>query len=79
MAERQPRHKRESAAERILRQHDETTRKASRSSSRGKEMLDRAATTQLDAANTQKTFADAQNAVSRAGQAGLEELGRVQA
>ena len=38
MVERQPQH-RESAAARILREHEETTGRASRSSSRGRDAL----------------------------------------
>ena len=44
MAERRPRH-RESAQDRILREHDETYERASRSSSRGKEAIGRAQAT----------------------------------
>ena len=46
MAQR-PNRNRESAAQRILREHEETAARASRSSSRGKDAMDRAAATEM--------------------------------
>ena len=66
MAERQPRHQRESAAQRILREHDETTRRASRSSSRGERTLAKTGETVRSARELQTQYTEAEDRINAA-------------
>ena len=75
MAERRPRH-RETAESRILREHDETTRKASRSSSRGERTLLKSAGTSRSARELIANHAEAEDRITGAAQAGLKSYQR---
>ena len=75
MAERRPRH-RETAEARILREHEETTRKASRSSSRGERTLLKSAGTSRSARELINSHAEAEDRITGAAQSGLKAYQR---
>ena len=62
-----------------MREHEETTRKASRSSSRGDRVIKSASQTERAARNVTKTYMDAEDRITAAGEVGLERVGQIMA
>ena len=62
-----------------MREHEETTRKASRSSSRGERAIKSASQTERAARNVTKTYRDAEDRITAAGADGLEKVGQIMA